>query len=174
MKKSRIITIILIALYFLFIGFAFFSNFGPGIVIGKNFIKYCISIIKILPFVFILIGLFEVWVKRETIEAHLGADAGFKSYFYALFLGSFTIGSMIVALPIAHSLSKKGARLDVVFTYVGAAAVCRIPMTIFEASYLGIKFTIIRYALSIPFIIFTSIMLGKYLEKRDYKISKGG
>ena len=81
---------------------------------------------------------------------------------------------MLVALPVAYTLANKGARLSVVFTYIGAAAVCRIPMTIFEASYLGIKFTIIRYAVSVPLIILTSSILGKYLEEKKYKIIKGG
>ena len=103
----------------------------------------------------------------------MGEKAGIMCYLWAVILGGITIGPMLVALPVAHSLSGKGARLSVIFTYIGAAAVCRIPMTIFEASYLGIKFTVIRYAVSIPLIILTSIALEKYLKNKNYQIKKG-
>ena len=173
MKKKNLIFMILIFTYVLFLVFSYLVNFKSGKAIGDNFIKYSISMIKILPFAFILIGLFEVWVKRETVERHLGNRAGFISYIWAILLGGTTIGPMIVALPVAHSLYNKGARLSVIFTYVGAAAVCRIPMTIFEASYLGVKFTVIRYSVSIPLIILTSSIMGRYLEKKGFNIKSG-
>lgn len=174
MKKRSKIFIYPITIFFIFVFISFLTNIQPGKEIGYNFIMYSIEMIKILPFVFILIGLFEVWVKRETVERHLGEKAGFIGYVWAILLGGTTIGPMLVALPVAYTLANKGARLSVVFTYIGAAAVCRIPMTIFEASYLGIKFTIIRYAVSVPLIILTSSILGKYLEEKKYKIIKGG
>lgn len=173
MKKKKYVLLLLMALFFIFIIISFLMNINSGKKIGNNFIKYSIEMIKILPFTFILIGLFEVWVKKETIEKHLGDNAGFMSYIWAVLLGGTTVGPMIVALPIAYSLYNKGARLSFIFTYVSAAAVCRIPMTIFEASYLGIKFTVIRYAVTIPLIILTSAIFGKYLEKKNFKIKSG-
>lgn len=168
MKKRNIVFIIIMILYFAFVITSFLIDFRSGIKIGENFIRYSLTMIKMLPFVFILIGLFEVWIKRETVEKHLGEKSNFLGYIWAVILGGTTLGPMIVALPIAHSLYNKGAKLSVIFTYLGAASVCRIPMTIFEASYLGIKFTIIRYAVSIPLIILTSAILGGYLEGRNY------
>ncbi len=173
MKKKNIIILILIVLFFIFIIISFLINIKSGIEIGNNFIEYSLEMLKILPFTFILIGLFEVWVKRETIEKHLGDRAGFMSYVWAVLLGGTIVGPMIVALPIAYSLYNKGAKLSFIFTYVSAAAVCRIPMTIFEASYLGVKFTIIRYVVTIPLIVLTSIIFGKYLEKKNFKIKSG-
>ena len=51
-----------------------------------------------------------------------------------------------------------------VFTYLGASTVARIPMTLFEASFLGLKFTLIRMAAAIPLIVLTSIMIEKILK----------
>jgi len=45
-------------------------------------------------------------------------------------------------------------------------------MTIFEASFLGLKFTIIRLLVSLPLVIITSMMLGNYLSRRGYKIKE--
>lgn len=169
-KKTGKVQKAIIIAYFIFIAVSFAVDFDPGKQVGMNFWMFFVEMMKIIPFAFILIGLFEVWVERETVEKHLGHGGGIKSYMWAILLGGATIGTMIVALPVSFSLYKKGARLSVLFTYLGAAAVCRIPMTIFEASFLGAKFTIIRYAVSVPLIIITSIILGRYLEKKKYKI----
>ena len=170
MKKKNYIYLFLTGAYLLFILFSLLTNYRPGKDIALHFITYFKDMIKIIPFAFLLIGLFEVWVKKETVEKHLGERSGAMSYIWAILLGSTTIGPLIVALPVASSLYQKGAGLKVVFTYVGSSAVCRISMTIFEASYMGIKFTLIRYAVSIPLVILGSILLGNYLEKRNYKI----
>ena len=167
-KKRNIFFIIIIILYIAFVITSFLIDFKSGIKIGNNFIRYSLTMIEMLPFVFILIGLFEVWVKRETIEKHLGEKSNFFCYIWAILLGGTTLGPMLVALPITQSLYNKGAKLSVIFTYIGAASVCRIPMTIFEASYLGIKFTIIRYAVSVPLIILSSVILGRYLDRKNY------
>jgi len=65
------------------------------------------------------------------------------------------------------------AKLGVIFTYISASAICRVPMTIFEASFLGVKFSVIRLLVAIPLVIITSILLGDYLTKRRYKITEG-
>jgi len=80
---------------------------------------------------------------------------------------------MYVAFPVAYSLYGKGAKLSIILTYIGASAICRVPMAIFETSFMGIKFTIIRLMVSIPLVILTSIALGDYLTKRNYKIREG-
>lgn len=172
MKKKDFLKIIFIIGYLIFIGISFLISFKPGMEISKSFFKYALNIIIILPCAFLLIGLFEVWVKRKTVEKYLGQKSDFSSYFWAVLLGGCTLGPLIIALPISYTLFKKGAKLGVIFTYLGAASVCRIPMTVFEASYLGLKFTIIRYLVSIPLFIITSILFGKYLEHKKFKINK--
>jgi len=46
-------------------------------------------------------------------------------------------------------------------------------VTIFEASFLGVKFSAIRLLVAIPLVIIMSILLGDYLTKRKYKITEG-
>ena len=159
--------------YFGFIIYSLIFKFPPGRAIAKNFWSFLIYMIKILPFAFILIGLFEVWVKRETIVRHMGKESGARGFFWAILLAGTTVGGIIVAFPIAYTLYQKGAKLSVIFTYIGASAVCRVPMTIFEASFLGLKFTLIRLFTSLPLLIFSSMLLGNYFEKRGYQIKAG-
>ncbi|MGM0508044.1 MAG: permease [Fusobacteriota bacterium] len=147
-------------------------GFAPGKGIGINFVKFFKSMISFLPAVFIMIGLFEVFVDKKTIEKHLGEDSKFHAYLWAILLSGTTVGGLFVAFPVAHSLYKKGAKISIIFTYIGAAAVARVPMTLFEASYVGLKFTIIRLSVSLPFIIISSILLEKYLKNSNFKIKK--
>ena len=127
--------------------------------------------LKIIPCVFILIGLFQVWVPRETIERHFGEESGIKGYIWSILIAGTTVGGLYVAFPVAYTLYSKGAKLSVIFTYIGASAVCRIPMTFFEASFLGVKFTFVRYMVALPLVILTSVLLANYLQRKNYKIT---
>jgi len=171
MKRNDVIKIVCISGYILFLIISFTSGFNPGKEIGYNFVSFSVYMLKLLPCAFILIGLFEVWVKRETVEKHFGEASGIRGYIWGVLLASTTVGGLYVAFPVAYSLYRKGAKLSVIFTYVGASAICRIPMAIFEASFLGIEFTAIRLFVSLPLVIITSILLGNYLTKRNYKIT---
>jgi len=173
MKRNNVIKIVGISGYALFLIVSWIVDFDPGKKIADNFASFSVDMLKILPGAFILIGLFEVWVKRETIEKHFGEESGIRGYIWAILLSGTTVGGLYVAFPVAYSLYSKGAKLSVIFTYIGASAICRIPMAIFEASFLGIKFTAIRWLVSLPLVILTSILLGDYLTKRNYKIMAG-
>ena len=173
LKYIKILKILAVAIYFAFIFVSFAIGFNPGKQIGYNFTRFAIDMLKILPCAFILIGLFEVWIKKEDVEKHLGKNSNMLAYIWAILLAGTAVGGMYVAFPVAYSLSKKGAKLSIIFTYIGAAAICRIPMTIFEASFMGIKFTLIRLIISIPLVILSSIWLGNHLEKKNYRIMEG-
>ena len=173
MKRDDSIKIAGVSGYLLFVIVSFVCGFNPGKEIGHNFVSFSIDMLKLLPCAFILIGLFEVWVKRETIEKHFGEESGIRGYIWALLLGGATVGGLYVSFPVAYSLYGKGAKLSIILTYIGASGICRIPMTIFEASFMGIRFTIIRLMVSIPLVILTSMALGDYLTKRNYKIRQG-
>ncbi len=171
MNFNAIFRITAVTSYALFIGLSWIFGFDPGKEIGDNFASFSLNMLKVLPCAFILIGLFETWAKKETVEKHLGEGCGIRGYVWGILLASTTVGGLYVAFPVAYSLFKKGAKLGVIFTYVSASGICRIPMTLFEASFLGWEFTIIRLAVSIPLVILSSMLLGNYLEKHNYAIS---
>jgi hypothetical protein len=171
-KRKRISPFILIflAAYAGFIIASLAAGFEFGITAGRNLLRFSKEMILILPAAFILIGLFEVWVPRSAIERHLGKDSGVLAYFWMLLLAGTTVGGIYIAFPVAYSLRQKGARLSVIFAYVGFAGVARIPMTLFELSVMGAAYTGIRLAVSIPLILLFSKLLGDYLEKKKYRI----
>lgn len=163
MKLKKYILTILFAVFILA---SYILNFQPGLEIFDSFKSFVSNILKFVLTIFILIGIFEQWVKKETIEKHLGDNSGGIAFLWAFLLGTTIIGGFYVALPVARSLYKKNARLAIILTLLGAASIARIPMTLFEASFLGIDFTVVRLIVSIPLIILTSLIL----EKIDYHI----
>lgn len=171
-QKKPIPQIVIISCYLVFLGVSFIIGFEPGKQIGNNFLSFAKTMVSLIPCAFLLVALFDVWVKRETVEKHFGEESGIRGYLWAILLAGTTIGGLYVALPVAYSLYKKGASFGPLFTYMGASAICRIPMTIFEASFLGIKFTTIRLFVSLPLVVVTSMILGKYLTRIHYTMTE--
>jgi len=167
---NRKILLLIILAYFIYVFYSCIFNISSGIKIGSSLLSFLSYMIRILPCAFIIIGLFEVWVPRKKVEKYLGYQGGFQGYFWAIVLAGTMAGGLMVALPVSSALYHKGARLSVIFTFLGAAAVVRIPMTLFEASFLGAEFTAIRWVVSLPLIIISSLILEKYLVKQQFQI----
>ncbi len=68
MKRSSLIRIAVISAYVVFLIVSWIIGFNPGQEISRNFASFSVDMLQVLPAAFILIGLFEVWVKRETVE----------------------------------------------------------------------------------------------------------
>ena len=109
-------------------------------------------------------------MRAVAVERYLGPGSSVLAYGAAVLLAGTAVGGIYVALPVARSLYAKGANLRVILTYLGASSVCRVPMAIFEASFLGWKFTLVRFSVSLPLLVLTSILLGRYLERRQYRM----
>ena len=170
--SKKMIQLVLVGLFAVGFGASFLFDYAPGVRAGREFTDVTIEMLKILPCAFILIALFEQWVKQETVIRHLGNGRSVRGYLWALLLGSMVVGGLYVAFPLAYTLYKKGASLKVVFSFLGFAGVCRIPMVLFEVGFMGLKFTLIRLAVAIPLMLIAGITLGSFLEKRGYQIQE--
>ena len=124
-----------------------------------------LEMMSILPPIFILLGLLDVWVKRETMIKYMGDDSGIIGVLLAFFLGSAAAGPLYAAFPVAGVLLKKGSKLSNVFIMLGAWSTTKIPLILFEASSLGLKFMLIRMVMDLIGIAviayFTERMLSK-------------
>ncbi len=169
--KKKYILIIFLILFFIFLIYSYIGDYSQGKKTGELFFQTIFGMLKIIPFAFILIGLFEVWIDRKTVIKHLGKDSGFKAYFWVLILAGFTVGGLFTAFPLADSLRKKGASLKVVFTYLGFSGIVRLPMTIFEITFLGVSFTLTRLLVTVPLFLLVGIILGTVLDKSDFEFN---
>ena len=169
MKKNKLnYGIFLIFILFLLI--SQMIEFEMGKVITDNFLIFAKDMLLILPPAFIIIGLFEIWISREKIENSFGSTSGFKKHIYAILLAATTVGGTFVAFPVANSLYHKGADYSSIFTYITSASLVMIPMSIMEASIIGLEFTMLRIGLSLPLVVISSIWLNKLFVKLNYKL----
>lgn len=154
----------------IFIVVSLCTGFTLGQEAGVTFLSFLFQMCRVFPCVFILIGLFDVWVKTETVEAHLGQGSGPLSYLWAVLLAGTVVGGLHVAFPIAHALHVKKAKLGVVLTFLTCAGICRVPMTLFEASFLGWRFSCIRFAVSLPLVVLSSALMARWFNRRQYHL----
>ncbi|MDP8220377.1 MAG: permease [Candidatus Stygibacter frigidus] len=172
-KQNDLISYLIPALI---IGFSLGARLG-GFELGERLLgnlgQYLKTLLLLLPPVFILIGLFEVWVPRRTIEKHFGSSHGMGAWFWLMLLSATIVGGLYVSLPLAYALYQKGTRLRLVYGFLGFSTICRIPMTFFEASFLGLKFTLIRYAIALPLVIISAILIERMTGERGCEEKKG-
>lgn len=159
-------------LFAIFIGGSLFIGYEPGEQIYGNFQQFFWEMASFLPLMFLLIGLFDVWVPKEKIERHIGTESGFIGTFWIILLATLQAGPLYGAFPVAYILSKKGASPRNVFIYLGAFSGLKIPMLTFEIGFLGLKFSLLRTLISIPVFIAIGFIMEKYLGK-DYKVMNG-
>lgn len=138
-------------------------NLGAkAVTISFNSVK---EVALILPPIFILLGLLDVWVSREAMMKYMGEKSGLKGILLAFFLGSAAAGPLYAAFPIAAVLMKKGVKFSNVLIFIGAWSTTKIPMFLFELSSLGAKFTFTRLLVNIPGIIIISYVINKVLHE---------
>ena len=120
-----------------------------------------LEMLSVLPPIFILLGLLDVWVERETMMKYMGENAGVKGGLIAFVMGSAAAGPLYAAFPIAGILLKKGVTLMNIFIFIGAWSTTKIPMILFETSNLGWRYMLIRLVCNIAGITVIAFLLQK-------------
>lgn len=122
---------------------------------------------QVIPPVFILLGLLDIWVPREMMIRFMGEGSGLKGIILAIVLGSAAAGPLYGAFPIAAVFMKKGVKFSNVLIFIGAWSTTKIPMFIFEISALGATFAITRLLIDIPGIIIIAHILSSITSKEE-------
>jgi len=125
------------------------------------------EMILILPPIFVLLGLLDIWVPRDTMVKYMGEGSGIKGILLSIFIGSAAAGPLYGAFPVAAILMKKGVKFSNVLIFIGAWSTTKIPMFLFEMASLGKTFAITRLIINIPGIIIIAYILKKLLSKEE-------
>jgi len=130
---------------------------------------FLIEMIVILPAVMILVGLFTIWIPKETIAKYLGKSSGIKGVLLAFIFGALPTGPLYIAFPMAGSLLKKGASISNIVIFLSAWACIKIPQEMVELQFLGFKFMITRLVLTIIFVLIMALFIQKIYHNSEYK-----
>jgi len=131
---------------------------------GSSFLE----MLSVIPPIFILLGLLDVWIPREKIIKHLGEESGLKGIILSFTLGAAAAGPLYGAFPIAAVFMKKGVKFSNVLIFIGAWSTTKIPMFMFEMASLGIGFALLRLAINIPGILIMALIL-EHITGRELK-----
>lgn len=126
-----------------------------------------VEMLSIIPPIFILLGLLDVWVQRETMIKFMGDKSGIIGVLIAFFIGSAAAGPLYAAFPIAGVLLQKGSKFSNVLIFIGAWSTTKIPMLLFEASSMGWKFMVTRFVIDIPGIMLIAYITEKLLTEKE-------
>src|SRR6056297_2807854 len=138
--------------------------------------KMLIGVVPLLIAAFILAGMIQVLISKETVNKWLGKDSGLKGIMLGGIAGALIPGGPYVFYPIAASFLLAGAEIGTVVTFVVAKnlwSLSRLPM---EIALLGPRLTLVRFVVTLLFPLIAGIIANiwfhGYTEKVREQIRK--
>ncbi len=126
-----------------------------------------LEMLAVIPPIFILLGLLDVWVQRETMIKLMGEKSGIIGALIAFLLGSAAAGPLYAAFPVAGVLLKKGSKFSNVLIFIGAWSTTKIPLLLFETSSMGWEFMLTRFLINIPGIALIAYITEKLMNDKE-------
>lgn len=125
------------------------------------------TMLLVIPPIFILLGLLDVWVPRENMMRLMGPGSGPQGALLSFLLGSFAAGPLYGAFPVAGVLMKKGASFVNIMVFLGAWSTTKIPMILFESSALGTRFAYSRLVIDLIGILCIAGMMNLTISQDE-------
>ncbi len=136
---------------------------AAAVITGKSLLE----MLTIIPPIFLLLGLLDVWVPREMLIRYMGPGSGIRGVFLGILIGSAAAGPLYGAFPVAAVLMKKGASFKNIMIFLGAWSTTKIPMVLFEVSSLGPKFALTRLIASLAGIFIITAVVDRTLSAQE-------
>ena len=121
----------------------------------------------ILPPVFLLMGLMEVWVPKNKIQKWLGSGSGLRGGLISLVLGTLPTGPLYIAFPMTATLLRKGASITNMVIFLGSWAALKIPQLMVEIKFLGIPFTGLRFGFTLAALVIMGLIMETILGRKS-------
>ncbi len=145
----------------------FFINFSLGMKAVDITVYSLKEMVFVIPPVFVLLGLLDVWVPKETMVKYMGEGSGIKGILLSIFIGSAAAGPLYGAFPVAAVFMKKGVKFSNIIIFLGACSTTKIPMFLFEMASLGTKFALSRLIIDIFGIVIISGIISRIIPKEE-------
>ena len=151
MNKKRkvsgmlIATIIMAVLAVIFVLIGYFRGEGQhinGLKVGFNM---TIQILPLLIFAFIVAGMVQVLIPKETLTHLVGVESGIRGIMIGTVAGSLVPGGPYVALPLGAGFLGAGASIGTVVAFLTGWSLWGFSRLPLEVGILGWKFALIRF-----------------------------
>lgn len=160
-QLKRYKAVIVIGLIYILLAFIYPEIARSSFEVSTDYLK---EMAMIMPPVFLLMGLIDVWVPKENIQKWLGKGSGLKGILLSIGLGTLPTGPLYVAFPMAATLIKKKASIFNIALFLGAWGALKIPQLMIEAKFLGIEFTLVRFSLTLVALIIIGLIMEIILK----------
>jgi uncharacterized membrane protein YraQ (UPF0718 family) len=160
MRAGQIYLIIAIVLF----GISFLKDKQRSKEALKATFKIFYVLLPVLIFVFVLMGLIEAYISRETIVSILGQKSGILGILYAEIVGSVALFMPPAVFPFGGYLLKNGASYGSIAGFVFTAILIGITTLPLEFKLLGKRFTIFRNIFTFVLAFFISLLMEVILK----------
>ena len=160
MRAGQIYLIIAIVLF----GISFLKDKQKTKEALKATFKIFYVVLPVLIFVFVLMGLIEAYVSRETIVSILGQKSGILGILYAEIVGSIALFMPPAVFPFGGYLLKNGASYGSIAGFVFTAILIGITTLPLEFKLLGKRFTIFRNIFTFVLAFFIALLMEVILR----------
>ena len=160
MRAGQIYLIIAIVLF----GISFLKDKQRSKEALKATFKIFYVVLPVLIFVFVLMGLIEAYISRETIVSILGQKSGILGILYAEIVGSVALFMPPAVFPFGGYLLKNGASYGSIAGFVFTAILIGITTLPLEFKLLGKRFTIARNIFTFVLAFFISLLMEVILR----------
>lgn len=148
-------------------GLLYLVDKGAGVKAVDTTLFALKEMLQVLPPIFVLLGLLDVWVPRETMIKFMGEKSGVLGVMLALILGSAAAGPLYAAFPIAAVFMRKGVKFSNILIFIGAWSTTKIPMLLFELASMGTRFTLTRLGLSLIGIFAIAFLINRAMDRKE-------
>lgn len=164
-KKGSWIFLAFVGLLYLVVGILNSDKAIEALMSAWDILKMMVLIIVA---VFFLMGLFNAFVKPQSIAKHLGDESGKQGWMIALLGGILSHGSSYIWYPMLSNFRDMGAKEGLIVTFFYARSV-KIPWIPLMISYFGLLFTTVFYS----YIIIAALLQG-LIANLFFKAKKRG
>jgi uncharacterized membrane protein YraQ (UPF0718 family) len=133
---------------------------------ARSFVNF---IFMITP-VFICIGLLDAWIDKEKMIRLMGKESGIRGMLTGLIFGLVTAVPIYALLPIAGVMLKKRCRIMNILLFICSSASIRLPLLLFEISYLGWRFAVTVFCLNVCIVICIALIIERALSEKDREL----
>ncbi len=114
--------------------------------------------------IFLLVGLFDVFVPKSAVVSIIGRNRGFLSILTSAGFGTIVGGPVASVYPLGAILLKKGTTLAVAAVFMNAWIMVGFVTMPFEISVFGKRFTLTRNVLAVVGAVVIGMLTGLILK----------
>jgi uncharacterized membrane protein YraQ (UPF0718 family) len=130
----------------------------------KATFKIFYVVLPVLIFVFVLMGLIQAYVSRETIASILGQQSGVLGIVYAELIGSIALFLPPAVFPFGGYLHSNGASYGSIAGFVFTAILIGVTTLPLEFKLFGKRFTIARNIFTFVIAFFIALLMEVILR----------